>query len=100
MMEEIQYRGVDKLNDEEKSILNRLSPEYHEKIKRALKNNTSLQIDVKLYKKAGGKRKYDIHVKAVAPTTIFSASYADWDFAKSLHKVFKKVENEIAHKIR
>lgn len=99
-MEEIQYRGVDELNEDEKTTLNKLSPEYYDKIQRALKNITSLQIDIKLYKKLGGKRKYDVHVKAVAPTTIFSASYADWNFAKTLHKVFNKIENEIAHKIR
>ena len=99
-MEEIQYRGVNDLIEKEKITLNKLAPEYYEKIQRALKNITSLQIDIKLYKKLGGKRKYDIHVKAIAPTTIFSASYADWDFAKTLHKVFKKIENEIMHKIR
>ena len=99
-MEKIQYRGVDNLKNEEKDTLNKLAPEYYDKIQRALKNVTSLQVDIKLYKKLGGKRKYDVHVKAIAPTTIFSASYADWDFARTLHKVFKKIENEIAHKIR
>ena len=100
MIEEIQYRGVDKLNEDEKIVLNKLSSEYHEKVQRSLKNITSLQIDIKLYKKLGGKRKYDVHVKAVAPTTIFSASYTDWDFARTLHKVFNKIENEIAHKLK
>ena len=99
-MEKIQYRGANKLNEEEKNTLNKLAPEYYDKIQRSLNNVTSLQVDIKLYKKLGGKRKYDVHVKAVAPTTIFSASYADWDFARTLHKVFKKIENEIAHKIR
>lgn len=100
MMEEIQYRGADKLNDSEKITLNKLAPEYYDKIKRSLNNLISLQVEIKLYKKAGGKRKYDVHAKVVAPTTIFSTSYADWDFARTLHKVFKKMEREILHKLK
>ena len=100
MIEKIQYRGVDNLNDEEKKILDKLAPEYYDKIQRSLNNITSLQVDIKLYKKLGGKRKYDVHAKAIAPTTMFNTSYADWDFARTLHKVFKKMEREILHKLK
>ena len=100
MMEEIQYRGVDGLNDDEKGTLNKLAPEYYEKIQRALKNVTSLQVDIKLYNKLGSKKKYDIHAKVIAPTKMFSTSYADWDFARTLHKVFKKMEREILHRLK
>ena len=100
MIEKIQYRGVDELNEDEKTTLNKLAPEYYEKIQRALKNITSLQVDIKLYKKLGGKRKYDVHAKVVAPTRLFSTSYADWDFARTLHKVFKKMEREILHRLK
>lgn len=103
-MEAIQYKGLDLVNQENRLLLDKLSSKYYEKIKRSLHNEYALVVHVKRYEgKSGGdgqekkKAKYSIAVRAVAPTKIFEASAADWDFARTLHKVFKGIELEIEH---
>jgi len=95
-MEQIQYVGAHNLDAEKKKVLDKLSTEYHQKIKRSLKNITSLIIHVKVYKKEGKSVKFAVHAKAVAPTAIIvSTKASDWDFARTLHKAFKDLENQI-----
>jgi len=103
-MEAIQYKGLDLVNQENRPLLDKLSSKYYEKIKRSLHNEYSLVIHIKKYEGKGGGEgkekeqvKYSIAVRAVAPTRIFEASAADWDFARTLHKVFKDIEQEIEH---
>ena len=114
-MEAIQYIGVEQLSTDERIALDTLSAEYYDKIQRSLKNVTSLIIHIKEYKKAAApekkeergdygkkpkRKKYDIHIKVVAPTRIFEEKHAaDWDFARTLHKAFKNLEREIQHKL-
>jgi hypothetical protein len=96
----IEFVGLPDLDEDEKRILNTLSTEYYQKIKRTLKNVTSLVVHVKKYKKQGKKHKYSLHVRAIAPTRAFeSTKAADWDFARTLHKAFKDLENQIKHKL-
>ena len=96
-MEKIEVKGIENLNEDEKRILNKLSTEYYEKIKRELKNEVSLKIRLKEYKKDNEKkrRKYSINLIVAAPTRVIEASYADWELAKTLHVVFEKAINEI-----
>ncbi len=103
-MEAIQYKGLDRVIPENRLVLDKLSSKYYEKIKRSLHNDYSLVVHIKRYEDKGGgegkekeKAKYSIAVRAVAPTKIFEASAADWDFARTLHKVFKDIELEIEH---
>ena len=96
-MEAIQYIGLDKLDDAERQLLDKLSAEYYEKIARELKNITSITVHVKVHFK-GGKKHYAINTKAIAPTRMHEADLAqDWDFARTLHKSFKNLEREITH---
>lgn len=99
-LEQIQYIGLDEVEEMDRSTLDRLSSEYYDKIQREIKNDTSLQIHIKGYKKQGNKKKYAIHVKAVAPTVIFTSTKAvDWDFARTLHKAFNDLEVQIKHRL-
>ncbi len=104
LTETIRYVGLDGLNQEEKAILNKLSTEYFQKIKRLTKNITSIIVHIKLYNNDGKedkRKKYSIHVRALAPTRIFeSTKAADWDFARTLHKAFNDIEHEIKHKMK
>lgn len=102
MKEEIiQFIGLDDLNEEEKTVLKELSEEYYEKIKRSLKNMTSLAVHVKIYKNEGSRKKYSLHVRAIAPTDIIETDKeADWDLARTLHKSFKNIERQIEHKFK
>jgi len=98
-MEAIQYIGLKELGKEERSELDRISAEYHKKIQRSLKNDTSLVIHIKDYTKGGAKRKFSIHARAVAPTCIFEATSSDWDFARTLHTVLGDLEEQINHRL-
>jgi uncharacterized protein YnzC (UPF0291/DUF896 family) len=112
-MEQIQYICADQLTDSEKGLLSKLSAEYYDKIKRMLKNEVSVVIQIKEHNKAAPKKKeeleeyqrqkrkkYSLHIKVVAPTRIFEEDHAaDWDFARTLHKAFKNLEREIQHRL-
>jgi hypothetical protein len=96
----IQFIGVSELDVAEQTIVNELSTEYYQKIKRALKNLTSLAVHVKVHSKQGSKKKYTIKIRAIAPTSIIESKMAaDWDLGRTLHKAFKNVEREIEHKL-
>jgi len=99
-MEAIQIIGIDEANDAEKVIINKLANEYYEKIQRSLKNLTSITLHIKAHSKGGKAKKWDLKVKAVAPTRIFESQESDWDLARSLHRVFKNVERQLEHKFR
>lgn len=99
-MEPIQIIGIDEIEDEfEKATINKLANEYYEKIQRALKNITSVTLHIKKHTK-GGKIKWDIRVRVIAPTRIFEAQESDWDLARTLHRVFKNIERELEHRLR
>lgn len=97
-MEPIQIVGISELDSAEKNIVNDLANLYYGKIQRALHNLTSMVVHVKVYEKGGSKRKFSIHIRAIAPTRIFQSTKAsDWDLARTLHKAFKDLENQIRH---
>ena len=97
-MEPIQIIGIKDLDDMEIDAVNRLANRYYPRIYREFKNITSLVIHVKSYKKQGRERKYDIHVKAIAPTRIFvSTKGVDWDINRALHKAFRDIIHRLHH---
>jgi len=99
-MEAIQVIGTHLLDDFEKATANRLVNEYYQKIFRELKNITEVTVHIKAWTKGGKRKKYDIRIRAIAPTRIFEAQESDWDLARALHKVFNNVEREIQHKLK
>lgn len=99
-MEPIQIIGIDELKEEEKEIVNVLANDYYGKIQRVLKNEISIKVHIKQHSKTGKRHKSDIRVKVVAPTKTFESQEADWDLARTLHRVFKNIERQLEHKIR
>jgi len=99
-MDHVDIIGIENLEDEEKGTFNKLVNEYHEKVQRELKNITSLTVHLKVHSKGGKAKKYDIRIKALAPTRIFEAQESEWDLAKVLHKVFGNIIREIQHRLR
>ena len=95
----IQFVNLHVLEDFEKPTVNKLVNEYSGKIER-LVNNPLIVIQFKKYDKAGKKVKYSIHARVDAPSLLASAEAADWDLARTLHKVFNKVESELKHKFK
>jgi len=100
-MEPIQIVGIKELDDQETSIINKLSNEYYEKISRSLKGETSIVIHIKTHKTTGKRKKYDLRIRVNNPSVLFeSGSTTDWDLPRTLHKAFKDVERGIQHKLR
>ncbi len=98
-MEAIQFTGLNELTAEDQARVKDLAAEYYNKIKRALKNVTSLAIHIKPYRKAGKKKKFSVHIKAIAPTVVLTSTKAvDWDIARVMHKAFQDIEQEIHHR--
>ncbi len=98
--EVIQYIGVSELKPEEQQTVNSLATEYYQKLKRTIKNFTSITVHIKTHSKGGGREKFSVHLKLVAPTRIFESTKAvDWDLARTLHKAFNDLENEIKDKL-
>ena len=94
----LQTIGFDVLEERDKKDFEKLFNEYSVKIQRKLKNISSFAIHLKEYEKDGLRKKFSVPVRVVAPTRIFEADAANWDFKRTLHKVFNKLEQEIEHK--
>ena len=94
----IQTKGFEVLEEKDNLNFNKIIEEYSRKIERKLKNLNSIVVDLKEYKKLGNKKKFSIHVRIADSYKIFEADAADWDFKRTLHKVFNKLEKEIEHR--
>ena len=90
-------KGIEKLDDDEKRIFDKLCKEYSRKIERELKGVNFIEVLIKDYSREGKASKFSIHVKVISSTRNFDAGASDWDFARTLHKSFNKVLNEIEH---
>lgn len=96
--ETLQFVGMNELTIEEQEAVNEISTKEFEKVKRELKNNVSIVVHIKCYKKEGGKDKYSLHIRVLAPTKIIeSCKSHDWDLTRALHKSFEDIHNQIAH---
>ncbi|MBI4451383.1 hypothetical protein HY642_05385 [Candidatus Woesearchaeota archaeon] len=96
--EMVQFVGVSSLDADEQEVVQRLTTEYFEKIKRKLHNVTNMLVHVKVYAK-GKRKKYALHVRVDAPTHIFEADAAhDWELPRALHKAFTDMQHQIQHR--
>ncbi len=95
-MGKIKLKGDELLNSEEKALLDKLIDEYSLKIEQKLKK-ASLDLHIKVYDKEGQRKKFSLNLRAFSPAKTIEASDADWDFARTSHKVFNKLMNEIEH---
>jgi len=99
----VQFKGLNSLNDEEKEFLDKIAPEYYEKLKRSVHNLAQLQIHFKTYDTTGKRKRYSIHMNFSAPErNIFVSTKPapmvkdkDWKFSKSLHEAFKNLEAQV-----
>ena len=96
---EVSYIGINELEGFEKPTLNKLVDEYSKKISRDIQNGKII-MTIKKYKKAGNRVKYSLHCRIDSPNIIAVATASDWDFPRTLHKVFNKVRSEIEHKFK
>jgi len=97
----IQFIGVSDLEPMEQDTVQTLTTENYPKIKRAIKNITSLKVHVKTYKKEGEQKKYSLHVQAIYPGgTIESTKAHDFELPRAIHKAFNDIKEQINHKLK
>ena len=97
--EVIQFVGIRDLDPMEQEVVHRLTTEYYSRIKRQLKNITDLVVHIKCMKKEGDRKKFSMHIRAIAPTGMVEADKAsDFDLSRALHKGFEDVMQLIKHK--
>ena len=98
-MVEMEKNGFDILNEEEKNSFDRLSENYLKKLERQIKNLSSISFHLKDSSKEGKRNNYSLHAKIIASKN-FEASSTGWVFSEVVHKVFKKLEEEIERTFR
>ncbi|MBT4376876.1 hypothetical protein HOD29_05885 [archaeon] len=94
----IQTKGFDLLGEKDKDYFDKLLNEYSVKIKRKLKNADTFVVCLKGYKMEGKKKKFSVQVRVADSYNVFEANASDWDFRRTLHKVFNKLETEVEHR--
>ncbi len=90
--------GFELLTDKEKKEFQRIFDNNFNKIQRKIKNISSFIFHFKEYEKDGKVKKFSINSKIIFDNKIIEASAYDWDFNKSVHKIFNKLNEEIEHK--
>ena len=96
---DLEKEGFDILGMEERNMLDELFESYFPKIKRLIKNNLTLKLQLRMHEKKKGK-KYSIHVEAIYPGRIITAQAHDYDLERTAHKAMKRLDEEIRHKFK
>ncbi len=101
-MENIELKGIELLSEEERFELNKVIDNYKEKLKWKTKSDFVLKLVIKEYSnkiedKKDKRKKYSIQGQIKGQTHTFEASAVDWDFNKTVHKIFNKLMNEVEH---
>ena len=99
MPEKITIKGIENLNEKEKSIVQNLVNKRFLKIERQTKNETSIKVVVKEYEKEGNRKKYSVDLTVQSANNHFKSKDAGWDLAKSLNKALDKIQTEVEHKL-
>ncbi|MEN9626549.1 MAG: hypothetical protein RL557_877 [archaeon] len=96
----IHAAGTNLLSEAEMKKVNDLLESYYNKIQRHFDEPVFLDLHIKEYNKEGTRKKYSLNVFMRGAGKKLEASYADWDLAKTIHKVMEKLLGEIEHQFR
>ncbi len=98
-MTTLQTIGFEILNEEEKEEFNKIYAEYYNKINQKLKNLELIKIHLKEhnYKEElkDRKKKFSITILIKISGKILESKAYDWDFKRTLHKAFKRIEQRM-----
>ncbi len=95
----VNFVGLKGLDEEEISILHRISKTEKKKIARDLENSKIILV-IKKEDRDGKRARYILEAKIDNPNTVYKAQAEEWDLAKATHKIFNKLEQEIRHKLQ
>ena len=93
----IQTKGFEVVGNKQREDFDRIVNSNLLKLQRKLKTINSLNIHLKEYSPEG-KVKYSINAHITDSFGKIEANASDWDFNRTLHKVFDKLQNEIERK--
>ncbi len=101
----IQYVGLERLDIDEftRKWAQKIASYYAEKISFLVKNEFSIAVHIKEYKKSGKSHKFSIHSRVSFPGgTVASGKSHDWDLRRALHKSFRDLEHRLSarHKLK
>jgi len=96
-MADIQYVGINDLEDIHKAHLSKFSEEYYSRIQRKLHQDIRLRVHIKTFNKGGERIKYSVHINVMGPVKVFESSAHGWDFDKVMHQSFREMEKQIDH---
>ncbi len=97
-MSVVTYSGLKKLDANDASQLKTLVEHYMEKIERVFPY-FDLLFHTKVHKPEG-RIKYSFHGRIDAPSVVLTSEASDWDLARTVHKVMRKLENEARKKYK
>jgi hypothetical protein len=108
LAEKIQFKGIDEIDDMEKSEFKSIATKYYSDFVRDLKNDFLMLVHIKTHRKTDKKEAvkelvknkksihYSVHVRLEAPGLNFEASENGYEGSVFVLKsVFKKLEKEI-----
>jgi len=113
MAENIQYIGIDELDEMETSEFKDLAAKYYSDFARTLKNNVLMLVHIKTHRKTDKKEvvkelvknkksiHYSIHVRVQIPSATFEASENGYENPVFILKnTFKKIDKEIEKRFK
>ncbi len=99
-MEEITYKGLDRLEAVEVTTIQRISGREFSKIKRNFGDKAFLILGVKKINCEGRRSKYEINARVDAPCLVLHAEHSDWELQRVLHRTFDNLKVEFEHKFK
>ena len=101
MDEHIDFIGISDLEGVEQDSVKEISLDNYQKIERKLKKHMGrVVLHIKLSKKGGKSKKYDLTLRVESPEHLFESSADDWDLIKATHMVFEEIMHQIDHRLK
>lgn len=101
---DIQFIGVNDLDEDEKLVADRMAKRAYSRIARAIKNEVKLVVHIKVSEAHPSKtekerllkhRRYSVKLRVVAPTRTVEVEEAGWQLQPVMRHLFKEAERHI-----
>tara|TARA_Y100000031_G_C8057327_1_gene308977 strand:+ start:209 stop:529 length:321 start_codon:yes stop_codon:yes gene_type:complete len=97
-MTNIQMIGASDFDKEELETITEMAKHYEEKITHVV-GTIEGKMHLKKHSKGGKSTKYDLRLTVKVAKKTFDTQESDWELNKTVHKVFKNIQNQITHKL-
>ena len=97
---EVQFVGLSKEDEIDKSVAETAAGRYAEKISGLISNNLKLTVHVKTSSRTAGRKKYHVTSRVNSSGLFLEAKEEGWIFMQTLEKSFKTLIAEVRRKTR